>query len=517
METAPLTPSPEADGAPRRRRELGFLAPVFVALVLWVSGAHRRSLWVDEFHSLHHDRAASLADFFRSVRTDNHPPLSFLLQRASITLFGESELALRAPTLLVGLAFLLLVRSVSRRLPDARSRDLALWVVALSSFCFDVFTEARMYGLLALSVLGLLESVLAASEGRRSRWLAVLWVAVGLHSHYYFIHYLFVILPLLGIAAWRLPDAGRRAARVLAPVVIGCLAFLPWGLWGFVHQLGHGLPSGGHYRGVNAFLQSIGHLLYLNASLGGPLVTFGVALPGTLLAGTLGLLGAGRLWSAGRGNGERSLLLLLLLGLGLGAPLWSHTVSLVFERASYGWRYIAGSVAPVAMVVASGMSGAGAARRLVQGLVLVSLALVTLACALSGGRENFRAAVAHVLVHARPGDAVLTRPLWEQDPEHSPTGWGFYCDRLALPGTPVPTEVRLQDRACSWEYERVWVFARDLHHLYALEELRARFEHEEVWSKGPGMVLYLFWNGPAWTTPRPQDTSSAPRRVDSSS
>ena len=45
-------------------------------------------------------------------------------------------------------------------------------------------------------------------------------------------------------------------------------------------------------------------------------------------------------------------------------------------------------------------------------------------------------------------------------------------------------------------YERVWVFTRDLHHLYVLKELREHFEHEQVWSKGRGMVLHLFWSGP---------------------
>ncbi len=90
------------------------------------------------------------------------------------------------------------------------------------------------------------------------------------------------------------------------------------------------MPPGGNYRGLNALAQSIGHLFYLNASAGGALMTYGIALPGALAATVFGLLGLRRLLRQGRASGVSSerLLLFLLLALGLGVPLWSHTISL---------------------------------------------------------------------------------------------------------------------------------------------------------------------------------------------
>jgi len=295
------TAPPQSAPLLRRRFDLQLLLALGVAVALWSYGIQRRSLWLDEFHSLQHDRQPDLVSFFESVRSDNHPPLSFLLQRGSIGIFGESELALRLPALLTGIGLLLLTWHVGRRLPDLASRRYALWIVTFSSFCFDVFTEARMYGLLCL-------------------------------CHYYFFHSLFLSAVVVGVLALRNVEVRRRLAGFVVPVALGVLGFLPWAVWGFREQLHHGLPPGGNYRGLNALAQSIGHLFYLNASAGGALLTYGVALPGTLAAAVFGALGLRRLWRAT----DQRLLLFVLLALGLGVPLWSHTVSVLYERASYG-------------------------------------------------------------------------------------------------------------------------------------------------------------------------------------
>jgi len=132
-----------------------------------------------------------------------------------------------------------------------------------------------------------------------------------------------------------------------------------------------------------------------------------------------------------------------------------------------------------------------------RGVFLATLAAVTLVVALDGGRENYRAAVAHILRAARPGDAVVTRPLWEVEPEQSPTAWRFYALRVPRREAQfLPTEIHLRNRRDALEFDRVWVYTRDLRHLYVVEELRQHFENELVWPKGKGMVLYLFWNGP---------------------
>ena len=142
-------------------------AAFLVAALFWTLGTLRRSFWEDEFHSLYHAQAGSWTALFERVRSDNHPPLSFLLEKVSRDLFGESVFTLRLPSLLAGLGLFWVFLRLSRRLPDAHSRGIAPWLAAGSSYLFWIVTSARMYGFVALATLGFVECVLATLEGRR--------------------------------------------------------------------------------------------------------------------------------------------------------------------------------------------------------------------------------------------------------------------------------------------------------------------------------------------------------------
>ncbi|NOT30651.1 MAG: hypothetical protein HOP15_09420, partial [Planctomycetes bacterium] len=98
-----------------------FLALLALALLLRVANGALGSLALDDFHSLHHARAADLASFFRVLVQDNHPPLHFLLVRAARALFGEQAWALRLPALLAGLGALAFVWRIGARLACARA------------------------------------------------------------------------------------------------------------------------------------------------------------------------------------------------------------------------------------------------------------------------------------------------------------------------------------------------------------------------------------------------------------
>ena len=351
-----------------KRSDGAFSAVLVTGVTLWSIGALRRSLWGDEFHSLHHVRGESLAELFAIVRTDNHPPLSFLLERLSVALLGESELALRLPSLASGVLFLFLLRRLGRW-SGAGETAPTLWLGVLSSFSFVIFTEARMYGLLAVSTLGLLVAVGSwlvepHVRGRppRARWWVAVWIAAGLHSHYYFFHYLAGTLVAVLFVAWR-QERWRLAGQLLPPALVGVLAFVPWGAYGFVDQLGHELPAGGHLAGWRALAESFAHLFFMNASLGGELATYAVALPGTALVAFLGVLGCVEMVRSARDSDGQRVLLVLVGVVGVGVPLWAFGVSAFVERATYGWRYIAGSAAPLFLLVAVGTRAAGPLAR----------------------------------------------------------------------------------------------------------------------------------------------------------
>ncbi|MCZ6462858.1 MAG: glycosyltransferase family 39 protein [Proteobacteria bacterium] len=469
------------------RPRINDLFALLVGLALWTTTATNRSLAEDEFHTLHHTRPAELGDFFAVVRSDNHPPLAFLVYRASTGLFGESHLALRMPAVLGAVGLLLLTLRVARRLPDARAAALAPWLLVLSSYVLVLLVNARMYVFLALTVLGLLEAALTWLDGKGSRWWVALWIALGLHLHYYFLHDLFALAVGLLAVAWMRPDLRRRARGLIAPAMVGGAAFLPWAALGLAAQIRSGLPPGGTYGDPWAWCQSLAHLLFLQASLGGKLVTLGIALPGAAAAAVLGLLGLRRLWGA-----DTRPLLVLLVATAIFAPAWAYGVSLVWSHASYNWHYIAGSCVPLLLLVAAGI-GAPGWRTVPALVVLATMSVVTGVNLRSAGWEDYRGVVHHVLARAQPGDAIVVKPIWPQDPARSPTGWDYYLVRESPAPETVPERIPIADFRRAAAHDRVWVFVRYRYNEWfdVFELLRHDHPHEEVWPIGRAMWVHL--------------------------
>ena len=459
-------------------------------VLLWALTAWNRSLWIDELHALGHARSEDLGAFFAAVRSDNHPPLSFLLLRWSIQLLGEGHLAVRLPGLVAALLFARLSLRVARRLPDPAARAWAPWLVLLSSYRLMVFTEARMYGWLALFVLGTLEALLASLQDGRRAWRATPWVALGLHTHYFFFHYLFVLGLWVVLAGSRDPARRPAVVRLCIALAAGGLFFLPWLFFGFLEQLEHGLPAGANYDTPALWLQSIAHLLFMNASLAGEWATRYVALPGAVAAAWLGWCGLRRLSVTASPP-----LTSALFVCGLVVPLWAFACSFWIPRNSYNWPYISGSMAPVLFLVAAG-AGAGApgraGRRALAAVVVLTLSVVTVVGATSRGQEDYRGCVEFILARARPGDAIVTRGVWDADPEGSPSGWQYYLDRIA-PETALPREYRLPDYRGALEHDRVWTFVRRRWSRGARETLSATYPNEAVYPIGPVMTVRVFW------------------------
>jgi|GEM_PF-1990790 len=232
-------------------------------------GLERFGLWLDEGATWTWAAKPTWAE--TTFAEANHPPLWWLITRAFTSVFGDSEDMLRLPAALCGVATILLVWLLARRLLDpahaprrggfVRTPDggegarMALWVtafVAVSAFLIEVSQEARMYALLILESVGLTLLYL--------RWLdradrasligyAVL-AALALYTQY------FAVWPLaaLGIHALWLSWRTRRApaeerVRLLpfagANLVAGLL-FAPW----LLHLLGR--YTGLHMQSYNA-------------------------------------------------------------------------------------------------------------------------------------------------------------------------------------------------------------------------------------------------------------------------
>ena len=379
----------------------------------------------------------------------------------------------------------------------------ACLVVLLSSFAYVVFTEARMYSWLALASAGLVLAIhrgLVRSDGESSGseplpWAVALWTAIGLHSHYYFIHDLFVLgLCVLVITAWR-PDLRRQVLRGLPPVLVGCLLWVPWGLYGFTAQLTQEYPPGGHESGWQALAQSFYHLLFMNTGFAPDWVGSFLALPiagVALCAGLLGVRALVRSNRAARGR-EGDPLWFLVGALAFAAPAWACLASEWFERASFGWRYVAGSLGPLAVCIAAGLGSLGTISRRVLSLGIgLGLAGGVVLNLWGGEREDYRAAVTRILREGLPGDAVVVKRLWDPDPVGSPTGWDYYAKRLSEEGATAPRALYQEQLAEAKNHTRVWIFQRDPYSQYALRALRQWFAEEESDTLGLDLILFLF-------------------------
>lgn len=474
---------------------------LLVALVLRVVAAASRSLWLDELHSLHYARLPTFDDTLALLVRDNHAPLYPLLLRASVALLGDAPLALRVPSIACGVATVWLAARLARRaLPPAQSLWCALFV-ALSTLHIAVSAEARMYALLALAVVGLADALVATLAAGRRPWAVAAWTAVGLHTHYFFLHHL--ALASLALAALAVARARWRAgvARAAAGVALGALVAVPWYVWGFRRQLAGDLEPGGSGATLAAFAESLFHLLFYELGVA-PAALRPVALGGGALAAVLAALGAWRLVrrrdaQAGAGEGGAAEPVgWLALALALGVPAQAAVASALVPRAGFAWTYLAGSTAPLCVLLAAQAPRARPALAALAALA-ATMALLAVPVATSRGTEDYRGAVAYALERLRPGDAVVAV---EPGPAFFPPapGWTYYAARLAGPaGAPEPLELderyHLRDPSLLARHAGVVLLHRGLQARFELlERLRARYAAEEQRRFGYALWVHRF-------------------------
>lgn len=271
-------------------------------------------------------------------------------------LAGDSETALRLPSVLAGLALVLIGWRWAHEALGRWPGLVALAVLGLSPLAIANARDARMYALeSAFAVTGwwLTWRLLSGrSRGRSARlaeavvlglavagelWTMALGVVVaGLQG-------LVVLAALVvdrrGIDPWRAADGARWA---LAGLVAGGLSFLPW-LPSMVGVAAAGEPFWTPTPGTFDWAVSLGSML-----LGSREDMFGFVV---LRAALLVLAAAGVAWLLLSGERARSRLGWCLLA-GLALPLLVWTVSQA--RSIYDARYLAAALGPLALAVAAG-------------------------------------------------------------------------------------------------------------------------------------------------------------------
>jgi len=312
-----------------------------------------------------------------------NPPLYWLVLRGWMQVAGDSELALRWPSVLAGLLTVALIYRLMRAWWGHTPAAWAMLFVALNPFLIWYAQDARAYALLTTLVLWAIERTWhALNEPQTGHWwqAGLLWW-LALFTHY------FAGLPLiLLVVAGALTARTRRVAGrgLLLLAGIG-LAYLPWALYVAPLLIGH---SKGWIAPITAFDAFWRTVTVMSVGVGSAGATELLRWFGGGLASGLIALGG---WVAWRLRSSATTWLLLF---GPGVPLSLWLISL--SRPVFVEQYFIFSLPCLIGLAALGLSR-------VRQPALKALLVVILSCVALASLKNYYFNDAYAKSHNWPG------------------------------------------------------------------------------------------------------------------
>ena len=180
-------------------------------------GLGRHSLWLDELYSAVISQGGPQG-IVESLSTDVHPPGYYLLLWGWQALFGDSEVALRLPSALAGIACVPLLAALAGRLYGPGTATGAAWLLALAPYAVLMSQEARSNMLLAT-----LATAASLALLRRDALAYGLLCTALVWTH------VFGLLVLLAHALFALSTGPRSWPRAVGLAgLLGGLSLLPW-------------------------------------------------------------------------------------------------------------------------------------------------------------------------------------------------------------------------------------------------------------------------------------------------
>lgn len=446
-----MAPPRTSSQAPRALPSLWPLGLVAVAFALRVWGLEFQSLWRDETDALFfatRPLARVLATFAIPGRNG---PLYFLLLKGWRALAGETEFALRFPSVLASTAVLPLTWAVARRLGCPRAGAWALPLLAFSPFLVWYAQDAKMYASVLFAVLLGTWLFLKALEERRP----LVWVAYGLTVGASLYLHLLTFLAVGVHACWFLLEARARGVPRAAWVGAAALgaAALPVLAWGVPLVLS-GYESGHVFYPLDAMARAL--LFAFVGGIGG-MPGLWALIPSLFLALAGAALGLGD--RAARGPTLCLLLwlvvpVLVLFAISLRVPLFTE-------------RYLIWTVPAWCLLMGMGLERVATAARGVFPRVLAA-ALLAAVLVLDLAplwtqvhvpiKSDFRSVAAYLGDRWEPGDLVLFQM------PHARRTFQYYWRRpyrwaegpYTNYGQP-PEEVARQMEGLTTGHRRVWL------------------------------------------------------------
>lgn len=359
------------------------------------------------------------------LRHDGSPPLFYALLHGWMTLFGPSESATHALSLLCALLTVPIGMWAGWSLFGRRAGYMAAILFAFSAFLTQYSQETRMYALMGL--LGLLATAgfMHAFLFRRRKYLILFAVAQAamLYTHAWGIFFgagsVIALIPI-----WKASPDRRGLVRDALMAYIGAgILFLPW-LPTFIYQSQHTAAPWDSSPRFGAPVQLSRDLL------GGDRVA--VALLIAAVIGFIAMVRGERSAAATRPSGAAPARSPYVTALWVLIVLPAATLLLAWlaSQITPAWvsRYFAPILAPILLLAAFGCSRAG-----VVGLVAIAASIVFLANPASFTpqyKSDVRDVGGEMTSRMHPGDVVLVG-----QPEQVPLNWYYLPPGLRYANT----------------------------------------------------------------------------------
>ena len=202
-----------------------------------------QSLWLDEAINVTFVKNLNLHSLvFEYSIGDFHPPLYHILMRGWILLFGISEIVVRLPSVILGLATVYVVYLIGKKLFDNKTALISATLIATSPLHVYYSQEARMYMLAAFfASLSVYFFVSILKKETLIYWFGfVTSTALMLYSDY--LPYLLLPVYVIFLLIFKNKIKKSTKRTFLPAFILIFVLILPWFLI-FPKQLGAGLSA----------------------------------------------------------------------------------------------------------------------------------------------------------------------------------------------------------------------------------------------------------------------------------
>jgi uncharacterized membrane protein len=310
-----------------------------------------QSLWLDEGTTALVAKMSLGNIFTKFLPGDFHPPLYYLILKYWTLLVGNSEIALRAPSIIFGLGTIILTYFIGKKLFDKKVGLLAGALMATSGLAIYYSQEARMYGLAAFFVASAIYLFL------EKKWLlfSIVLALIGLTD--YISLFVIPVFFVIGFKYW------KKLALSLIPLILSFALWLPI----FIRQITSGLAVEGSGWWNILGQPTIKNLALIPVKFMLGRISFENKSLYAVVAVLVGLLFGFLIYKAGKAS--RLLWAWLVLPIVLGLVVSFKVPTLTYFRFLF-------SLAPFYLLLAKGVFETGKAGKIFMG-TLILLNLVT--------------------------------------------------------------------------------------------------------------------------------------------